>query len=203
MGPSFNFHQVLCGLVIFCHLPLTFRAAGRPPRLMSTFRAARRPSVNFRQPSVQPWDFPSTPIKFSCSQETFCHLPSTLHAVRRPPRPAINFPCGQETFRELMSTFRAAGRASVTFRQLLVQPWDLPPTTIKFHAATRPSFNLHNLSVRPGELQELPSTFHVVGRHSVDLRPLSMQPPDHPSSSVNFPCGHWTFCHFCELSIQP
>ena len=84
-------------------------------QILSTFRATRRTSVNFRQ-------LPNR-------QETFRQLLSNLRVAERP---FINFLCGRETFRQLPSTFHAAWRPSVNCRQLSVHLGEIPLTSINF-----------------------------------------------------------------------
>ena len=113
-------------------------------QLLSSVRVARRPSVDFpygwdnlrELPStfLQPGDFLSTFINFSCSQITFYQLsvwpgdllttsvnsPGGRETFHQPPstfrtvgRPSFNFPFSKETFRQLSSTFSAGGRTSI------------------------------------------------------------------------------------------
>ena len=146
--PSVNFpcdletiRVILAPLEIFC-------------QILSTFRVARRTSVNFRQLSVQQGDLPSTSINILCHWETFPQLPSSFCTAGRPfvkfwqlsvwpeelPSIFVSFPCSRETFHQLPSTF-----------VLLV---DLPSTSISipygwetlcqnFRATERPSVNFH------------------------------------------------------------
>ena len=151
-----NFHQLsmqpgelpltsvnfLCGRETFC-------------QLLSTFHAARKPSVNFSRLSVRPGDLLSSSVKFSRSLKTFRQLPSTLvaagrpvnfcqiiHATRRttiylhkfPYCPgdllsnSVKFLHGREIFRQLPSKFCVARRSSVNFCQIFVQLGSLPST---------------------------------------------------------------------------
>ena len=132
-----NFRLHLCCRGIFCQLQSTLRTAGRPliyfrhqfvrpEDLPSTFRVARRPSVNFtcgvqtfRQLNllnVQPGDLLSTSFNFVCGQETF-----RQHFLRSEDLlcTSVNFIYGRENFRRLLSNFLANGRPFVNFCQLL------------------------------------------------------------------------------------
>lgn len=184
--------------------------------LLSTFRVACRPSVNFRQHSFQTGDLPSTFlfsifVNFPCDWEIFCQLWSNFYtAVRlsvncwqftvQPadfPSTYINFLCSQETFCQLSTTFLADGRPSVNFRQLSVKLVVLPST---LYAAGRPSDNFRQLSVQPGCLTSTSVNFQYSRK-----------------TCVNLPCGQEIFCHimptlhatgkhsvnFRQLSVQP
>lgn len=134
LSTSINF---ACGRDIFPQVPSNFCVAGRtivnfrklsirPVDLLSTFYAARRPSLNFRQ--------------FLCSQETFREDLSTFGAARKPtvnflqlsvrpgdiPLDFIKILCGQQIFCQLPSTFHLVRRSSVNFCQFSMQPGDLP-----------------------------------------------------------------------------
>ena len=101
--------------------------------LLSTFSAARRPYINFRQLSLRSGDLPSPSFMFTCSRETFHQL-------------SVKFLGSRETFRHLPSILRVAGRTSINFRPLTMQPEDLAST---FCVAERLSGNFHRLSDRP------------------------------------------------------
>ena len=181
-------------------------------RIPSTFRAAGGPSVNYRQPSVPSRDLPLTFENFLCGQETFrqlsvrredflltsanspynsgtfCDLPSTSHAARRP---SVNFHQLSKLpgeLRELsvqpggfLSTFRATGRSSIN-RQPSVWPRELLSTSINFQCAQK---NFRQLSVRPGDFS---SSFRVAMRLSVNFRQLSLRPEDLLPTFVIFTC---------------
>ena len=97
----------------FCQLLSTFCAAGRPsvifrqlsiwlevlPSHSVNFCAAGRPSVNFHQLLGRTVHLPSISAKFTCRQRTLNHLPATF----------VKVSCGQETFLQLPSTFLANG----------------------------------------------------------------------------------------------
>ena len=126
-------------------------------QLPSTFRAARRHSVNFCLHSVWPGDLLSTSVYSPYCRETFHKLSSTFHAARRPvkflcsmqtfrqllstflrpgelPLSSVSFPSGRKTFRQFPSTFCAAGRPSITFRKHSLRPGYLSSTSArKFH----------------------------------------------------------------------
>ena len=160
----------------------------------STFSEARRPSINFCQPSVRPVDFRQ--------------LPATIRATRRL---SFKFLCGREVFHQLPSTFHVAGRPSVNFHQFSVQPGDLPSSCVNLlcgwetfqhllatiRAATRPSFKF---SCSPKILSQLPSTFCAAGRPFVNLRQLFMLPKDFLSTSR---AARRLSSNFQHLSVPP
>ena len=97
-----------CGWETFCQPPSTLCAA---EYLLVTFRATGRPSINFRQLSVQKVDLPSSSVNSLFSLENFRQIPSTLCAAERTslnlclhsvrsgdlPSTSVNFPCRRET----------------------------------------------------------------------------------------------------------
>ena len=145
--------------------------------VLSTFRAARRPSDHipcgqktFRQLFVQPRDFPSLSVSFLFGLETFltllstfCQLPSTICAPENLPSISFNFPCrwkyfcellsilacDREIFQKLPSSLQIAQRTSINFCQLSMRLDDFLST---FCVAGRPSVNFCQISVRPRDL---------------------------------------------------
>ena len=164
--------------------------------LSSTFRAASRPSDNFRQLSVQVEDLPSTSINFPCSRETFRQLPPILCAAWRP---SINLRQLSVQPEDLPSTSVHFSCCRQTFRQLFVSPGDIPSTSVNF-PCSRETFiqlpstflsggtlfvNIHQISLQPGDL----STFRAAGRLSVHF--------------VNIPCSRETLCLLLSFSVRP
>ena len=146
----------------------------------------------------------STAINFLCGQETCHHLmqPQDLST-------SVKFLCRWETFRQLPSTFIVSGRTFFNFRQLSVQPQELPSTSVNFlfhlktfHQLQSTSLHLEELSISinfpcgPQIICHLPSTFRAAGRHSVNFRQIFVRPGDLISTSVKFP---FTYENFCQL----
>ena len=190
--------------------------SGRTESLSSSanFRAAGRPTVNFRQISVLPGDFPSTSVNSPCGFKTFCELsvlPGDFLST------SVNYPCDRESFVQFPLNFCAVGRSSVNFREHSVPPVDLTTTSVNFqcyratfhqlrstyHAAQRPSVNFpcgrrpsvnfHQLFVWP---EYFPSIFRVSNKSSVNFRQLSLPPRDLPSTTVHILCGQDTLRQF-------
>ena len=153
-------------------------------QLPSTFRTARRPSMNFPC-SVRPCiSFQQLPFgqKPSVNFSQQCMLGDL-------PQTSIKFPCSRDTFRQIPSTFRAARRPSVNFRQVFVLLDDLPSTSVKFLFSQK---IIREISVWPGDFssnssnfpcgretsRQLPSNFSAAGRPSVNFRQLSLRPDD-------------------------
>ena len=161
----------------------------------------------------------STAINFLCGQETCHHLmqPQDLST-------SVKFLCRWETFRQLPSTFIVSGRTFFNFRQLSVQPQELPSTSVNFlfhlktfHQLQSTSLHLEELSIfinfpcGPQIICQFLSTFRAAGRHSVNFRLISVRPGDLISSfllsmrtSVNFR-QHFvkreTFCQLLSTSF--
>ena len=120
----------------------------------------------------------STSVKFPCSQNTFRQFRSTLFH--------IGFPSTSSTFCAAKRTsvnFPRAGTPSINFRQLYVQPGDLPSPFANF-TCVRPAR-------RPCQLL---SIFRNARRLSVKIRLLSVLLGGILSTSINFPSILEKFC---------
>ena len=118
-----NSVKILCCWERFCQFP-------------STFRMARRLSINFCQIFVRPADLPSTSIRFSCSS---CNLRQYFEQPGDVLLISVNILYGWETFHQILSILRVAGRPSVNFpccwenfRQLSGRQGDLSSTFVIF-----------------------------------------------------------------------
>lgn len=182
--PSINCHQIcvwtgdiLCTSASFllrqetlCQLPLTFYAAGRSS---VNFPCSRGHSINFREPSVQPGDIPSTFVNFACGREASCQHFMWAGVL---PSISVNFLCGREI--------------SVNNHLLSMRPGDLLSTSI-IYPWHRETFLLFS------------SAFREARRPSVNICLLFVPPGDTPSTSINFLASGRTSIHFCQLSMRP
>ena len=172
-----------------------------PDFLLSTFRVAERPTVNFHQCFVRLRRLLSTFVSFPCGRETFRQLPSILgptfvnfqfgrenfrkfslnfHAARIP---SVNFPCIRKTFCQLPLTFREAV-SPVNFSLSwcgLENFRELPSSSVRQRDLSSTSVNF---PCDQETFRQLPSTFHASR-----------------TTSVNFPCGQETF-HQLSLTIR-
>ena len=174
------------------------------------FRAAAGYSINFRQLSVHPRDYPST---FRVSVGPSVRLPSTFSATMLPCvlSAYVNFKRVHMTIcqlsvhpRDIQLTFRASMGLSVSFHQFSVHLWE---HASNFNASVRHSVNFPFVC---GTFRQLWSTLRVSAVPSVnyrqhfvhprDLLKRSVQLLDLPSTSVNYPCGIGSFC---QLSVHP
>ena len=137
---TFHHHSVLP--VDLWSTSVNFLATFR--QLPAPVRAAKKPSINFRQLSVRLRDLPSASVNLPCCCGTFHQLPSTFCSAAGP---SINF-------RQLLSTFRAdtghfinfpyfAG-PSVNFHHFYMLSSDLPSAYVNFLYGCR---TFHLLSV--------------------------------------------------------
>ena len=168
-----TFHLLSVHLQIFYQIPSAFCVRGN--------------SVNFRQLSIRPRDYPLT----------FCV--SAGHTVN-----FSELPCGRGTFRQLSvhlqdlpSTFGVYAAISVnflcvrgTFCQLFVRPWDLPPPSVNSSCVLG---TFCQYFVHPWDL---PKTIRTADGPSVNFSQLTVLLRD----SVNFPCNDGTYC---QLSMHP
>ena len=142
----------ICGTL--CQLSSTFCASMGPPK---TICAAARPSVNFSQLSVWPWDLLSTFRASTRPSVNFLHVRGIFHQLSVQPRdlPSTFF-CDRGTFRQPQSTFHASVGPSVNFpcgcgifvnipcgwrtiRQLFLRPQHSPSTSVNFLCICRTS----------------------------------------------------------------
>ena len=194
-----TFVNFQCGQETFLQLPFSVRPIVFR-QLPSTFRPARRPSVNipcslenfnFCQIFVRPEDLPSTfvrpgdfmqaSVNFNCSLDIFRPIPSTF---RVPGWTCVKFhqlSFGRVTIRQLTSTFSAIERHSVNFRECSEQPGDPPSTSVNFWCEWE-------------TFCKLLLTFCAACRPSINFHQLSIWSGDLPSTSAYFPCVRETFC---------
>lgn len=119
---------------MFCELPSTIRAAGRPLQR----------DLYFCQLFVPSGDLPLTSINVPLSQEIFHQIPSTFRVVGQIfgkfcelsigsvdiPSTSVNFCCSRENFLQLSSRSHVVVRCSGYFRQLSLGLVDLPSTSL-------------------------------------------------------------------------
>ena len=180
--------NILCHQEPFRQLLSTFCAAGRPTDHICQLSVPPGvPSVNKRQITVWPVEFPSTfraaerhSVNFPSGQDTFRYLstPPGNHPLN-----SFNFRCSWQTFHQLLLTFCAAGSTSVTFCQLSQCQGYFPSTSVNFPCGWETfchflsTFRLagkfpspfFNFPCSPKTFLELPSTFRAVGRPSVNF----------------------------------
>ena len=180
-------------------------------QFLSTFNAAERSSVNFREFSMHPGDETGTYVNFPgrlCqflstfhTAERLRQLPSTIHAARKPsvnfhqlfvlmvdlPSISVNFPAGWETFRQILLTFRVNRRPPINFCQLFMHLRNVLKIFVNIQCIRK-------------TFCELLSTFHATRRPSVKFCQLSVWSDDLPST--NCAAGRSSI-NFCQLFVPP
>ena len=166
--PSINFPYVRGRSINFRQLSV------HPRNYPSNFCGSEEHCVIFIKHFVRPWDLPSTSINFSCVCASEFLL--TFHAAAGP---IVNFPCIRGTFHLLTLTFCAAARSSVNF------------------------------PCGRGTFRKLPSIFCAPAVLSVRFCLLSVNPRDHAStfctptgSSVKRSYVNGTFCKLLSTFLE-
>ena len=145
-------------------------------QLLSTFCDTGSLSVNFRPRSIWPGELPLTSINFCATGRPFVNFHKLPVQPIELPLISVIFLYSQENL-----------------RQLSLGPGDLPLTPVIFLCNSGTFRELPSNSMWEAFWQ-LPSIFRADGRASGNVRQISVRPVDLPSSFINFPCSHGTFC---------
>ena len=169
-----TFHQFPFGCGTYCQvsvlprdlpsLSVAFACCREAIRqILSTFRVATGPFVNFCQHSMLLQDLSSASVSFPCRRGPFHQLPSHFCTDAGPFVNFCRFPCCQWTFRQLfvqsryfLLTFLAVMELSVNFHLLSIRLWYHPSTFINFPFGS-------------GNFRQLLSTFRAATGPSVNF----------------------------------
>ena len=194
---SANCHQLLCDQDTFRQLLSAFHADGRPsvnghqlsvrPNDLSTsvnFCTSGRTSVKFRQ-YLSTFRAARTPsVNFLCGREV-CQ---SLSIIRAAGISSVNILCNRETFCHLLSTLLAAERPFINFFQFSVQSGDILTTSVNIPCGRETLHQLSSSFCVAGRFFELPPTFCAATKYSINFCGAARR------LSVNFPYHLVTFC---------